>query len=250
MKTKLVHCSYHKCLTVYFEMVLSTLYNRIFRFSRGYRHFNSLINEFYQEFDNYKIASINNHSLNLEKLGNDFRMTRFIRDPRDLVVSGYLYHKRGAEAWCNIINPVEKDWMVVNGCIPENMQEGQSFSSYLETLSKEDGLMAEIDFRRNHFDSMKQWPISDDRIKLFRYEDVIGNEQNIFAEMLTHYKISWPERKLGVILADRFSAKKQVNKIKHIRNPKAGQWKEHFSSKVIDYFEQQHGEILERYGYE
>jgi len=172
-----------------------------------------------------------------------------MRDPRDLVVSGYFYHKRGAEAWCNIINPKEEDWKVVNGSLPANMGEGYSFSSYLQTLSKEEGLMAEIDFRRKHFDSMLQWPISDPRIKLFYYEDVIGNEGEIFAELLSHYGISWLERWVGVILADRFSAKKQSSKTKHIRDPKAGQWEQHFSPKVRNYFEQQYGDLLKRYGY-
>jgi hypothetical protein len=222
----------------------------VFWLSQGYRHFESLIHEFYLESDNFKITSINNHSLDLEKLDNDFRITRFIRDPRDLVVSGYFYHKRGAEAWCKLINPTEGDWKVVNGCIPDNMGEGHSFSSYLQTLSEEEGLMAEIDFRRKHFESMLQWPVSDPRIKLFYYEDVIGNEGEIFAELLSHYGTSRLERWVGVILADRFSAKRQSRRTKHIRDPKAGQYEEHFSPKVRDYFERQYGDILIRYGYE
>jgi hypothetical protein len=196
------------------------------------------------------MASVNNHALDLQRLGADFRITRFIRDPRDLVVSGYFYHKRGAETWCNINNPREGDWRVVNGFIPEKMREGHSFSSYLQSLCKEDGLMAEIDFRRNHFDSMKQWPATDHRIKLFRYEDLLGNEWKVFAEMFKFYGISWPERRLGLFLANRFSSNRRVGGNQHIRNPMAGQWKEHFTPRVGDYFEQQYGELLERYGYE
>jgi hypothetical protein len=39
-------------------------------------------------------------------------------------------------------------------------------------------------------------------------------------------------------------------KIKHIRDPKKGQWKEHLTPKVKDYFEKQYDDLLERYGYE
>jgi hypothetical protein len=247
---RIVHCSYHKCLTVYYAEVLSALYNRLTEFGQGYRHFNSLIDEFYQASDKYRIASVNNHALDLEKFGGDCRITRFIRDPRDLVVSGYFYHKSGAEAWCNIIDPEEEDWRVVNGRIPEGMAKGHSFSSYLQSVSKEDGLMAEIDFRKIHFNSMNQWPVADPRIKLFHYEDILGNEGDIFAEVFSHYEVSWLERRLGPILATQFSAKKQASATKHIRDPKPGQWKEHFTPKVWDYFERQHGEVLERYGYE
>jgi hypothetical protein len=250
MKPKLIHCSYHKCLTVYFSKVFSTLYNRIFRFSRGYRHFNSLVGDFYQDFDSYKVSSVNNHALDLKRLGGDFRITRFIRDPRDLVVSGYFYHKRGAEDWSNIADPKEKDWEVVNGFIPEGMGKGQSFSSYLQSINKEKGLMAEIDFRSNHFDSMLQWPTEDPRIKVFRYEDLLGNECDVFEDIFSFYGMSWPEKKLGLLLADRFSAKKMSGSTKHIRNPKSGQWEEHFTPKVEDYFNKKYADILKRYGYE
>jgi len=246
---KLVHCSYHKCLTVYYSRVLSTLYNRIFRLSRGYRHFNSLIDEFYRESDNYKIASVNNHAIDLQKIGTEFRISRFIRDPRDLVVSGYFYHKRGAEPWTNIINPSERDWKVVNGCVPRNMGEGNSFSSYLQGLNKEDGLIAEIDFRSKHLDSMMEWPMADPRIKIYKYEDLIGNEKDVFKDVLKFYGVTWLEKKLVSNLAEKFSAMKQKDKTLHIRNAKSSQWKEHFTPKVHNYFEQKYVELLERYDY-
>ena len=250
MKRRLIHCSYHKCLTVYFGHVMEKLYNKIFMLSDGYHHFNGKLDEFYQISEKYKMTSINNHSLDLDKLGSDFRITRFIRDPRDLVVSGYFYHKSGVEPWSRIINPIDTDWIKVNGYIPKNMREGFSYSSHLDNLSEEDGLITEIEFRKNHFDSMKQWPISDSRIKLFRYEDILGNEQQVFTDILSHYGVSWLEKRIGVIIANNLSAKKQIKKSKHIRNPTSGQWKNHFTPKVKDYFEQHHKELLEIYNYE
>ncbi len=250
VKTKLVHCSFHKCLTVYYSKVMATLYNRILIFSKGYRHFNSHLNSFYRESNNFTIASVNNHALDLDQLGGDCRVTLFVRDPRDLVVSGYFYHKRGAEAWCDIIDPEIEDWSIVNGCIPENLPKGRSYASFLQGVSKEDGLMAEIGFRRNHFNSMQKWLDSaDTRVKLFRYEDLVGNEASIFSEIFAHYDISGLELKLGVLLAEYFSAGKLSKYSKHIRNPEAGQWKKHFSAKVQDYFEQEYGELLIGYDY-
>ncbi|PNU18896.1 hypothetical protein C2E25_15135 [Geothermobacter hydrogeniphilus] len=209
-----------------------------------------MVGDFYRELNKYKLVSVNNHALDLSRLGNKFRVSRFVRDPRDLIVSGYFYHRRGAEAWCNIVNPCEFDWEIVNGCLPANMDKRHSFSSYLQSLSKEDGLIAEIDFRKKHFDSMKQWPITDARIKVYKYEDIIGNELEIFDDIFRFYEVSWLEKRIGLFLADHFSAKKQAGKTDHIRNPGVSQWKEHFTSKVQDYFEQQHGELIERYGYE
>lgn len=246
---KIYHCSYHKCLTVYYFRIFSSIYNKIFIISDGYRHFNSLLDEFYRESWKYKIASINNHTLDLQLLGNDFRISRFIRDPRDLVVSGYFYHKRGAEPWCNVTDPSPDDWQVVNGHLPEGMGKGHSFSSYLQSLSTEEGLLAEIDFRKYHFESMRGWPVADSRIKTYRYEDVLGNERAVFLDMFSFYGLPWVERKLGTFLAHYFSAKKQTGKTRHIRNARSNQWKEYFTPKVNDYFERHFSDILDTYGY-
>lgn len=249
MKRNLIHCSYHKCLTVYYMMVVSNLYNKIFRFNDGYNHFNSLVDELYERLDEYRIASVNNHALDFEKLGDDWRISRFIRDPRDLVVSGYLYHKKGTEDWCKIENPTDEEWQIVNGAVPENMLEGYSYASYLQSVSKEEGLLAEIDFRKYHFESMRKWPISDDRIILFRYKDIMGNETDVFEKIFLHYGLSWPERKIGKFLAHRLSADNKSDSSDHIRNPTSGQWKEHFTPKVEKRFNDQYGDLLEHYGY-
>jgi hypothetical protein len=230
-------------------MVFSTLYNRILMFSKGYRHSQSVLDLFYQNVDKYKVASVNNQALDLQTLGNSFYISRFIRDPRDLVVSGYFYHRRGVEKWSNFVDPDALSWRYVNGHVPEQMPGGQSFAGYLQGLNEEDGLIAEIDFRKNHFESMMQWPVDDPRIKLFRYEDIIGNELEVFGAIFSHYGLSWPERKLGLLLAHHLSAKKRMHKTKHIRNPTTGQWKNHFTPKVERYFENKYGGILERYGY-
>jgi hypothetical protein len=230
--------------------VLSTLYGTEPNQGQAYGHFCSLVDDFYQASHIFKVASVNNHALDLEKLGSNIRISRFIRDPRDLVVSGYFYHRRGAEDWCNIVDPEEKDWKVVNGYLPERMVKGYSFSSYLQSLSEEDGLIAEIDFRTNHFRSMMEWPTTDARIKLFRYEDIIGKEWITFLKMFSFYGVPWRERIVGSTLARRFSATKQIGTFQHIRNPKAGQWKKHFTPKVRSYFERRYSELLEFYGYE
>lgn len=251
MSINIIHCSYHKCLTIYYQQVLSKLYNKILRHisTKRYKHFYSFIEEFYNDFDKYKVCSINNQALDLSVLGNNYRITRFIRDPRDLIVSGYFYHKKGAESWCNVINPKEVDWKIVNGYIPKNMPEGYSFSSYLRNLSKEEGLKAEIEFRKYHLRSMKEWPMFDPNIKLIYYEDILGNEKETFLDIFRHYGLTLPEKWIGYLLASKYSFKSHINKTKHIRNPHSGQWKEHFTSNVTNYFKNQYGDILERYGY-
>ena len=62
-RTHLIHCSYHKCLTVYFGRVMRAVFNRCLPWSGGYRHFNSHLDDFYEGFEGLRLASINNRYL-------------------------------------------------------------------------------------------------------------------------------------------------------------------------------------------
>lgn len=112
-RTQLCHFSYHKCLTVYFSQVMNRTFATIGRsgITSGYRHLNSLKSELSAALLQNRLVSLNNHAVDPDSLGN-FRATRFVRDPRDLLVSGYFYHRRAAEPWCSIENPTAADWAV------------------------------------------------------------------------------------------------------------------------------------------
>lgn len=244
-----IHCAYHKCLTIYFSRVMSRLYNDLRPKSGGYKHFNSHLDEFYESLGKFRILSVNNHKPDFDRLG-DFRVTRFVRDPRDLVVSGYLYHKRGAEKWSNVVDPTPDDWKVVNGNIPAGMKAGESYATHLQALPEEDGLLTEIEFRKRHFEGMLAWPEHDPRVLAFRYEDILGNEVATFARIFEFYRLPLLDRAIGRWLASRYSAKKQRRRMEHIRNPEPAQWKKRFTPRVTERFMDRYGELVERFGYE
>lgn len=248
MNPKLVHTSYHKCLTVYFSRVLGGLYNRTLPLSRGFKHFNSRIDDFYREAGNYRVASVNNRALDLDRLGLA-RVSRFIRDPRDLVVSGYFYHRRGAEPWCNVVSPGESDWATTNGNPPTRMGRNQSFAEYLRGLSEEDGLLAEAEYRKHHFASMLRWPADNGSIRTYRYENIVGNEETVFRDLFSFYGVSWPERFLGLRLARKFAAGRQSGSTAHIRDPKPAQWRKYFTPRISAYFAENYGAVVQRYDY-
>jgi len=244
-----IHCSYHKCLTVYYQKVMKKLYRDIVFWRRDFKHCYSHEDQFYDALDQYTVISLNNHTLDLERLGEDACITRFVRDPRDLVISGYFYHRRGAEPWCTMIGPNDADWKVVNGRVPEGMRRDESYCQYLNRLSLEDGLMAEIEFRTYHFQSMREWPRDDTRIALFRYEDIIGNEAQVFDSIFRHYRVPLYERLLGVQLAKRHAAGRAKRTTAHVRNPAPEQWREYFTSDVLGYFEAHYCDLPEIMGY-
>jgi hypothetical protein len=225
----------------------------IYEFDSGnggeYFHFRSDLENFYNNSGKYIISSINNHALDLSKFGDKYRITRFIRDPRDMIVSGYFYHKKGSEKWCNILNPSTNDWNILNGNRPDGMLKDQTYSTYLNSIPMEEGLIAEIQLRRKHLDSMRKWPQNNSRIRLFKYEDILSNEGNIFEEIFNFYELPVEIKNAAKETAKKLSASNLKGKSAHIRNPNPEQWKEHFTSKVKDYFDQNHGDLIRLYDY-
>ena len=62
--------------------------------------------------------------------GRAYRASHLIRDPRDVVVSGYHYHRRTDETWVHE---------------PSDRYGGLSYQAFLLGVDEHDGLMAEID---------------------------------------------------------------------------------------------------------
>jgi hypothetical protein len=85
---------------------------------------------------------------------------------------------------------------------------------------------------------------------VFKYEDIIGNEREVFGQIFKHYKLPIHQRVVGCALADKYSVKKRKKGMKHIRNPAPGQWREHFTPKVSSYFNELYGHLIERYDYD
>lgn len=237
-------------MTVYVKRVLRALFNRTLFFCGGrYRHFRSNVNAFYANLERYRVLSLNNCVPDLNKLG-DFRMTRFIRDPRDLIISGYFYHRRCNEKWTLLPDPMDLNLRVVNGCLPTGLKPGESYSDFLNRVPLEEGLLAEIQFRKHHFDSMMAWPVDDARIRVLRYEDVLGKERNAFRQMFEFYGLSEATIRIGLFFARRYAAKSSGETHRHVRDPKAGQWQEYFTESVSGYLEERHPGLISQLGYE
>jgi hypothetical protein len=242
-----VHSSLHKCLTMYYRNVLRTVCRRSLDIGISFRHFFHRQDAFYRECNQYRITSLSGHVLDLDRF-DDIRVTRFVRDPRDLLVSGYHYHKRGAEHWCDYVDPLPAEWTVVNGAVPASLPSGVSLRHYLNSVSVEEGLLAELDFRRHHFASMRQWR-PDKRVLTFNYEDILGQEADVFEEIFRFYEMPWLHTRLARLYAARLSARRGSKGSTHIRNPSAGQWRQYFTPAVERRFNELYADLLEQYGY-
>ena len=157
-----IHFSFHKSLTKYTSQTLNRVLNNLSLRKNGYKHFNSLKNEFFAQLPHLNMASLNNHFLTLDELeqasGEKNTCSLFVRDPRDLLVSGYFYHRKGVEPWTRVQNPSESDYEVVNGNVPEKLKQTKlSMYEYLNQCDHNEGLLMELEFRKHHFNSLKKW---------------------------------------------------------------------------------------------
>lgn len=251
-----VHCGLHKCMTMFqrkiYTKVAKTQKNQLAFALRGrntgFRHFYHHSRPFLDQVGGLSVASISGQRFDLNSF-DDIRVVRFIRDPRDLLVSGYFYHLRGAERWNQVTGPKAGDFDRVNGGIPEGVGPDQTMHAYINALDLQDGLRAEMEFRRPHFLSMMSWDPDDKRVMTVRYEDILGNEPEVFDRIGHHFGWGWIERRRARQIAGRFS-RGEVVREGHIRNKAPQQWRAKFSGALNAEFVAEYGPLLRAYGYD
>jgi lipopolysaccharide transport system ATP-binding protein len=162
-----------------------------------------------------------------------------IRDLRDTLVSLYFSLK------------------VSHKIISENVADGRQI---LNETSEEDGLLFLIDERgrasANIQHSWLQACRAEGDVRLFRYEDLIANEQQEFARIIEYCQIEIAPQKLSKIvdknsfsnLAGRKPGEEDISS--HYRKGISGDWKNHFTDRIKTEFKQKFGQLLIDTGYE
>ncbi|MCP5179088.1 MAG: sulfotransferase domain-containing protein [Pseudomonadales bacterium] len=192
-----------------------------------------------------------------EKL-NPYRGSHMIRDPRDVIVSGYHYHLWTREAWANTrIADLPEEAFRAWRLLPLDKIQDMTYVQYLNTLSQEEGLIAEIHRVLMEFDEVFDWNYADERIFNFRYEDIMRDEVGVLRKLFTHYGFRPEMVERSVEIAGQFSFSRRTGRAKgdvaeqsHIRSGKLQQWKSAFTPVVTQRFKELFGEKLIRLGYE
>lgn len=189
----------------------------------------------------------------------EYRGAHIIRDPRDLVVSGYYYHLWTKEEWA--ITPIqdlpvdmEKLWML----LPVKEIRHLSYQQYLQSLPREEGIMAEI--RRASTADLREifeWDYGNPKFFEFKYEAIMQHEEDVLRQLFHHYDFRDEAVERAVEIARRFSFERRtqrktgvVDNKSHLRSGKLQQWKTEFNEEHKAYFKSLHGERLIKLGYE
>jgi hypothetical protein len=175
----------------------------------------------------------------------EFRGTHMVRDPRDMIVSGYFYHLWTTEDWAQE---------------PRAELGGLSYREHLNQLDVGDGLTAEIERAvapGGNIDEMLRWDYHSKEFLELRYEDFIADEQSEFARLFRHYGFTEDAIALGVARGERYNFKNisrrnlgEVAPGQHLRSGRPGSWREHFGPQHREAFKALTGDLLVALGYE
>ena|SRR3989344_3520188 len=229
---RILHIAHHKCMTVFFTRLLGSV---------AVRSGKSIVesDDAVWPGDTHIMVSWNG-GVSLETVPIDAVISHVVRDPRDVIVSGYFYHLWCSETWCRV---------------PDKQFGGRSYQEYLNAVSRSEGLAAEIVRSRDDVGPTVKWMKEKSRqVFHIRYEEAFGNELEIFSPLLDAWELDNVEKEVAkkTITNNSFAVMKaagNVGKRHHARQGSPGDWKNHFESSHIELFKVKYKGVLEDLGY-
>lgn len=224
--------THHKVMTTYFSAVLRLLgYGLRLPYEKNYSKMPST---------SARLVLAMHSKLELTELA-PYRGVHIMRDPRDMIVSGYHYHKWTHEAWARR---------------PD--QNGVSYQQKLNDTDKDSGLFQEIDhFIFFYRALLEDWDMNDPDTLEIAYEDLMGADRDqCYLNIFTHLGFEGRDLDLAVDLMRLFEAgsrsglkSNKVSEKSHMRSGRSGQWKAELNDSHIAYIETELGPVLRKFGY-
>lgn len=254
----ILHFLYHKAMTVFFSSVFRTISQKFNIYHTFYHSvtLNGIQEDIFQR-EEPRIISLS-HSNGAIDITNapSYKGTHLIRDPRDLLVSGYRYHKYCTEDWA--LKPFNEATIKYFGIKELGLEKiaakVNTYQQLINHLDIETGYLLELNLRKTSFDIMFHWNYENPNMMELRYENVFGNENEMFAKIFKHYGFNKAYTDYGLKMVENYnfknlSAKGKTGNNKHANTGIAGQWKENLPPSIIEKFNQEFGELLKKLNY-
>jgi hypothetical protein len=180
------------------------------------------------------------HSLfDFPSLPHPYRGIHMIRDPRDVIVSGCMYHQKSEEPWLHLYQMEYDGW------------------TYQKKLNSLDSLEEKIFFEMEHaggrtIKDMLAWNYHQPEFLEIKYEDLIEDSDLLLFQDIFRF-LGFPEQSIPAVLEIAYQNSLFSGKLKkslHLRSGKKDQWKEYFSPDHRERFAVLFGDALIRLGYE
>ena len=225
----LVHCGHHKAATVWFRQILLEVI----------RHYGLRQQEGKGEpiLPGTDLAFyLNAGRFHRDQVGpRAFRGSHVIRDPRDLVVSGYEYHLVTDEAWVRRPNP---------------RYGGAGYQEHLRSLDEDRGLLTEIEwFARETGAAMGAWDYRQPEFLELRYEDAMSDESGTFERLFGWYGFDDAAAAGGLEAVDRLSLRRGGAIPNHVRSGRPGEWQARLRPEHLERLAELTDDLVGRLGY-
>ena len=209
------------------------------------------------------------HSIVSEKvLEGTHTGVHVIRDPRDIIVSGYLYHMRTTEAWCihkdfDLSSPI--DYPNVPFSQRHRSEEwkkhyieslkGISYQENLKALSPDDGIVFEMKhYGRWTIESMMSWDYNASNILEVRFEEIMEDYGAAFKQIFVSLGLSGKQLGYAMDIAQKHNLKNKTEKeladLDHVYSRETSKWRGFFTEEHKKLFVQMFGDCLIELGYE
>lgn len=177
-----------------------------------------------------------------------------VRDPRDLVVSGYQYHLRCEEKWC--VNPGycrQRCPVCMDGGHGIGEDVELSYQQILRKRSMEEGLVYEIrHMAAKTIADMVGWKKHPFVLET-RFEDYMGAFDGTYRQVFEWLGFSGQKIERCLEIARRHDVARmsdeKVSRNVHITSRRTSRWKDFIVGKVADEFETTLGHSVELLGY-
>ncbi len=208
------------------------------------------------------------HSLLRAPLDRPYRAIRMIRDPRDIWVSGYLYHRHSDEEWCintdfDLTPPI--GWPRVDHSfmhLPEAWKrgyferlQGQSYQRNLLDRSQAEGLQFELEgYTGCTLTAMREWALNGADALDVKLEDVSADFDGSMARIFDQFGFDAEQSRVALEVA----RSEDVNRMDEadiasrpqIHSRVISKWRAVLSPEQVGCFEALYGDLILGLGYE
>ncbi len=239
--------TYHKGLSRFFRRVFPSPMDA----SPGFDMVK--IRNYIQSSQNKHLLSIHNPRFNPNAdIFQNCRIVQIIRHPKDFIVSGYHYHRRGSEVWTHEPCPWQfLQHILINMMIyltEEDIHYFETLPSYhdmLHHLDFETGMMLEIIWRKYRQQFLPLGYYRHPNVNTFRFEEIVPDLPAAVVEICKIYDMNDDETHEALKRA-KYETKDPGP---HVRNKTAYQYREQFTDKITFFYDQQYGRLAENLGY-
>jgi len=208
------------------------------------------------------------HSLLRARIDWPYRAIRMIRDPRDIWVSGYLYHRHCDEEWCintnmDLTPPIR--WPRVDHAFAHWSEDwkrgylerlgGKSYQRNLLDRSVVEGLDFELEgYTRCTLAAMREWDENVAAALDVKLEDLMADFDGIMLRIFDHFGFTEEQSRAALDVARSEDLRRMdeatIAARPQIHSRTISKWRDILPTDHIAKFEASHGDLIRRLGYE